>query len=385
MTSHYFHQHSSRVFFTLLTAGLLWACSTPSPESSSATEDSVATEVTITAEQMATIGIRTAAAEERVVPDIVQATGMLDVPPQNLVTVAAVMPGFVEQTSLLQGMRVKKGQTLVTLRHPDYIQLQQDFLETETQFELARLEQTRQEDLASENINAGKTLQQARAEFGRLSARLQGITARLKMINIDPASLKQSGIRNTITILSPISGYVTEVMVNTGMYVAPEKAMFRIVDTEHLHAELQVFEQDILKLKEGQLIRWKLVNDAAERTAHVYLIGKEISGERTVRVHGHLDKHDPELLPGMYFSAIIEVEAEKSSTLPESAFQSFEGIDYVFSAVANGKFRIVRAKKGACVSGVCRFTLENESAQGQFAVSGTRTLLGLLKNVQESD
>lgn len=342
----------------------------------------MADELTLTPEQIGSIGIRTVSPEERVVPDIVQATGMLDVPPQNLVTLAAVMSGFVEKTNLLQGMRVKKGQVLVTLRHPDYIQLQQDFLETETQLELAGQEQTRQEELARENINAGKTLQQARAEYGKLSARLQGISARLKMINIDPAALKKDGIKSTVDVYSPISGFVTEVMVNTGMYVAPEKPMFRIVDTEHLHVELQVFEQDVLKLKDGQLIRWKLVNDASERTARVYLIGREISAERTVRVHGHLDKHDAALLPGMYLSAAIEVEAARSLTLPESAFEVYEGADYLFAANAPGKFRMIRAKKGSCVSGVCRFTLENESPQGLFAVSGTRTLLGLLKNVE---
>lgn len=336
----------------------------------------------LSAEQMKNIGIETVPAENREIPDIVQANGMIDVPPQNLVTVSAVLGGFVQETTLLQGMKVSKGQVIVKLQHPDYIQLQQDYLETISQLELANQELQRQEDLAKENINAQKTLQQAKAEQSRLKAREQGLAGKLRMINIDGAKLQKEGIQQIINVVTPISGYVTEVMINTGMYVAPEKPMLRIVDTEHLHAEVQVFEKDIQRVKVGQLIRLKLANETTERTAKVYLVGKEISSERTVRVHGHLEAHDPDLLPGTFLSARIETSGQSGNTLPESAFEGFEGADYVFAEEGSGTYRMVLVEKGDCAGGYCRFTLVGAN-NGPFVVKGAHTLLGMLMNKSE--
>lgn len=362
---------------------LFAACGAGPDASVETTEAPVSDTLRLSAEQMQSIGVQTAPAEIREVPDIIQANGMLDVPPQNLVTVSAVFGGFVHETTLLQGMRVKKGQVLVTLQHPDYIQLQQDYLETVSQLELAEQELRRQEDLSRENINAEKTLQQARSEHARMQAREKGLEGKLKMINLSGAQIRKDGIRPTISVLSPISGYVTEVMVNAGMFVAQEKPMFRIVDTEHLHAEIQVFEKDIMRIRTGQLIRLRLINENSDRRAKVYLVGKEISGERTVRVHGHLEQHDADLLPGMFFSARVEVGAARGLALPESAFEGFEGADYVFTAAGTDAYRMIPVVKENCAGGYCRFAFAGPEVEGPFVVKGAHTLLGLLKNTGE--
>lgn len=363
--------------------GLLFGCGSQPEVTTEEAAAAASDTLSLSAEQWKTIGIETAGVEMREVPEIIQANGKLDVPPQNLVTVSAVLGGFVKETSLLQGMRVKKGQVLVTLQHPDYIQLQQDYLETVSLLELATQELKRQEDLAKENINAQKTLQQARAEYARMKAREDGLAGKLQMIHLTGDHVKKEGIQQTVQILSPISGFVTEVMVNAGMFVAQEKPMFRIVDTEHLHAELQVFEKDILRVKNGQNIRLRLVNESTDRHATVYLVGKEISEERTVRVHGHMTSHDPNLLPGMFFSARVEVNGEKGKALPESAFEGFEGADYIFVAAGDRVFRMVQVKKESCVAGYCRFSFVGPESEGAVAVKGTHALLGLLKNTEE--
>lgn len=371
--------------YYLFILGAIWSSCGSKPESGPEAEEESAPPDTLslTMDQVKSIGIEVASAEQREVPQIVQANGMLDVPPQNLVTVSAILGGFVHETTLLQGMKVKKGQVIVTLQHPDYIQLQQDYLETRSQLDLASLELKRQEDLSKENINSQKTLEQARADYARMKAREQGLAGKLRMINISTSRLETEGIQQIINVVSPISGYVTEVMVNTGMYVAPEKPMFRIVDTEHLHAEIQVFEKDVPRVKVGQLIRVKLANETTDRLAKVYLVGKEISSERTVRVHGHLEKHDPDLLPGTFLSARIETTGETGNTLPESAFEAFEGADYVFAEESAGTYRMVWVEKGDCAAGYCRFSLNGSAVKRNFVVKGAHTLLGMLMNTSE--
>ena len=370
--------------YTLLLLTLA-ACGTNQSEQATESTETEAAEnkITINEEQVKQIGLLLGRTEIKIVPDLIRANGMLDVPPQNLVSVTAPLGGIVHETHLLQGTRVKKGEVLVTLKDPTYIQLQQEFLEIESLLKLANLELDRQELLAKENINAQKTLQQARNDQAQAEAKHQGLAAKLRLIGIRPEDLKKTGIQETLSIPSPISGFVTQVRINLGSYVTPQQELFRIVDTEHLHAEIQVFEKDVLKIKVGQLIRLRLVDEQMERLAKVYLIGKEISDERTVRVHGHIAKHQEDLLPGMFFSAIIEAGEGKFTTLPEQAFASFEENDYVFISEGKNAFEMVPVNKGTCANGFCSFTSDRDFSGKEIVFKGTYELLGLLKNTGE--
>lgn len=303
-----------------------------------------AQEVALTSDQYKIAGIETGKVETRALSGTVKVNGVLDVPPQNLVSISAPAPGFLKKSDLLQGTRVRKGEVIAVLRNPEFIAEQQAYLETRQelnaargQLEYAEAEYKRQEELARENVNAGKTLQAAKAEYTTLKAKIAGLEAktggqraRLKLLGIDPDRLSPDNFQSEISIHSPTNGYVTEVNVNAGKYVGNTEVMFKIADTKHLHTELTVFEKDILKLKVGQKVRFTLANETRERTATIYLFGREISTDRSIRVHCHLDKEDTALLPGMYFKATVETGASPVDALPESALVSSEGKDYIF-------------------------------------------------------
>lgn len=343
-------------------------------------------EVVLSDEQFKNANIRIGQVEQRSINGTIKANGMLDVPPQNLVTVSAPLGGFVKNTDLLQGMKVQKGQAIVTLEHPDYIQIQQDYLDYSSQMEFLQLEFQRQEALAKENVNAAKALQLSRSNYFSTKAKVQGLQAKLRLINIDPAQLEKTGISSTIHLYAPISGYITQVNVNIGMHVNPTDVMFRIIDNGHLHAEAQVFEKDITKLKVGQKVRFILSKDSRERTAKVYLVGKEITPERTIRVHCHLDQEDPSLIPGMYFSAFIETDNQTVSALPENAVVNFGSKDYVF-VVKNEALRqyvMTEIKKGNSESSYVEVILpDGMPASSPIVVSGAYELLSFLKNKGE--
>ncbi len=356
--------------------------------SSKGADSSMANEVTLSDEQFISIGIQLGSIETRSMSDNIKAHGVLDVPPQNLVSISAPLGGFVKFTELLQGMRVKKGQVVVVLEHPDYIQLQQDYLDNKSQLEFLEQEYTRQIDLSKENVNALKSLQQAKSNYFGTKARVEGLKAKLKLVNIDPAEIEKGEIKNTVSILSPISGFVSQVNVNLGMHVNPTDIMFRIVDVEHVHAEAQVFEKDIPKLKIGQLVRITLTNETKERLAKVYLIGKEITAERTVRVHCHLEGEDPNLIPNTYFSALIETGSNSVSALPESAIVNFEGKHYVFveKDATKHEFELLEISTGASADGFVEVADQKnafENFKGKIVIKGAFELLNVLKNVEE--
>lgn len=363
------------------------ACNNPSEpsESNKETTTLLPNRVQVTPEQARAIQLQLGPVELRNLSAVVKANGMLDVPPQNLVTISAPLGGFVKNTELLQGMKVQKGQTVVVLQHPDYVQLQQDYLEVKSQLEFLKTEYQRQEELARENVNATKVLQQAKSNYEVSLAKSAGLKTKLQLLGIQAEQLSERNLQSTVVIPSPINGFVTQVNVNIGMYVNPTDVMFKIVDTEHLHAELIVYERDIPKIEIGQKVRFTLANESKERLAEVYLVGREIGPDRTVRIHCHLDKEDHNLLPGMYLSAYVEAGPRQVPSLPEEAIVNFEGKDYVFvPGSEQGTYQMIPVVKGVNELGYTELSLGKDLKVGsQVVVKGAYDLLSKLKNSDE--
>ncbi len=354
--------------------------------------------VELTEEQIAVAGITLGKIEQKAISGTIKVNGVLDVPPQQLVSISVPLGGFLKSTKLLQGSRVTKGQLIAVIENPDYIQMQQDYLEAKSQFEFADADYKRQQELAKENINAQKTLQQARSSYEIWLAKKNGLLAKLKMININVSSLDQGNISSTGNVYSPISGYVTEVNVNIGKYVNPTDVLFKIVDTEHLHAELTVFEKDVPAIKIGQKVRFTLANESKERMATVYLIGRAISADRTVRIHCHIDVEDTELLPGMYLKALVETGGALVNALPEEAIVDFQGKKFIITPDGeddheehkeadhkHGKhFSLIEIQTGNSELGYTELLLpEGFDENAEVVIKGAYAILSKLKNSEE--
>lgn len=350
--------------------------------------------VQLTKAQYETAGIEIGSTTTRNLSDVVTANGVIDIPPQNLVSISAPMGGFVRKTELLQGMNVKKGEVIATIENPDFIQIQQDYLETESKLEYAQLEFARQSELSKENVNAQKVFQLASSEVKTQKARLSGLRERLKTAGINMNTLEKGTIVNSAVIVSPISGSVTTVNVNLGKYVNPTDVMFEIVDTDHMHVELSVFEQDIPKIKLGQLVRFTVSNNPdKEHLAKVYLINKKINEDRTVRVHCHLTKDDPGLLPQNFVKAIIETGASPVTALPDQAIVDFDGKSYIFiQNPVNGKdsglvFDMKEVTRGVSENGFSqvKFPEGFDGKNAKIVLKGAYALLSKLKNSEEEE
>lgn len=348
--------------------------------------DEVANSVELTDEQYKIVGVTLGKIEMKALSGAIKVNGMLDVPPQNLVSISAPMGGFLKSTELLQGLKVKKGEVIAVIQNADYIQLQQDYVDTKSQLEYLEADYRRQEELAKENVNSQKTLLQSKTQYQSMMAKVGGLKAKLSLLGINTSQIESGNFQNTITLYAPISGYVTQVNVNIGMFVNPTDVMFKIVDTEHLHAELTVFEKDVPKLKIGQKVRFTLANETVERVATVYLIGREIQEDRTVRIHCHLDKEDEQLLPGMYLKAYVEAGTQSVPALPNEAIVTFEGNNYVFENVPSDEkgthhFKMIQVVTGVSELGYTEVQLpKGINAESSLVIKGAYDILSKMKN-----
>jgi cobalt-zinc-cadmium efflux system membrane fusion protein len=308
----------------------------------------------------------------------------------------------------LQGSRVKKGQRIATIENLDFIQIQQDYLEAKSQFDFASADYQRQQELAKENVNSQKVLQQSKSNYQTWQAKYNGLKEKLNVLNINVPTVEKGDLGSTINLFSKIDGYVTEVNVNIGKFVNPTDVLFEIVDTEHLHAELIIFEKDVPKLKIGQKVRFTLANETKERLATVYLIGREISEDRTIRIHCHIDEEDKELLPGMYLMAVVETGGALVPAIPNEAVIDYQGKKYMFVVLeeaghadanhdqkpknetneekADGgmQFKMQEIETGNSELGYTQITLpETLEDDTEVVVKGAYSLLSKLKNSEE--
>lgn len=314
---------------------------------------------------------------------VIKSTGILDVPPENKSTVCAYFGGYVKTISLLQGQKVKQGEVLFTLENPEYIQVQQDFLEAKSLLTYLKADYERQKDLSSDNVSSKKVFMKAESDYKITYARFESLKRKLQLMNISPAGVSETNLRNTIAVTAPISGYVTSVSASKGMFLNPSDVALMIIRTDHMHIELSIFEQDLSKVKIGQEVSFRLQNSSTLYSATVYLINKAIDQEkRSIKVHCHLvNEKDAELFtPGMYVEAEIFASNEKAMALPIEAVVALNQKHYVLIKKSGNKdgyvFDQIEVKSGQYSAGfveVLNFRTFDEKAE--FLTSGAFNLI----------
>lgn len=244
------------------------------------------------------------------------------------------MGGYITKTPLLVGDKVKKGQILVSLENPEFIELQQQYLEVAEQLNYLKSEFNRQKTLFDENITSQKNFLKSESTYKSSLAHYNGLRKKMTMLNINPTSVEQGNLTSTINLYSPIEGFITKVNINNGMPVSPADVIMEIVDTDHIHLELSVFEKDILHIKKDQKILFK-IPEASDKTfeAEVHLVGTTIDETtRTVKVHGHiLNESDANFIVGMFVEANILTEAFTAHALPKNAILGGEESNFVLA------------------------------------------------------
>lgn len=315
---------------------ILVSCSSNSDRSTNEEAGAVATTADIyelTTEQFQSSNLTLGTLETTTFHAVVKAIGIIDVPPANIAAVSSYFGGTVKDIQLLPGEYVKKGQRLFILENPDYVQMQQEYLEAKGQLSYLKSDYERQKNLAQDNVTSQKNFLKAESDYTVTSVKAESLGKKLTLMNINPNTLTVDNIRTTISVPSPISGYVTKVGISRGSFLNPSQTAVTIVDTDHMHLELSIFEKDLPSIQKGQTIKFRIQEDDNEEyDASVYLVNRTVDIEkRNIGIHGHLtdEKLAGRLNPGMYVEADIYTTTESKISLPAEAVVEIESRYYV--------------------------------------------------------
>lgn len=310
----------------------------------------------------------------------IKANGIFDVPPENRVSVSAYFAGYVKNISLLPGDAVKKGQVLFTIENPEYVQMQQDFLEAKGRLNYLKSDYERQKLLLDDQVTSKKNFLKAESEYTVTLVQFQSLKKKLGLMNINANALTGENISAVIRVLSPLSGYVTSIETGKGMFLNPSDVAMTITNTDHLHIELKIFEKDLPKVKVGQIIRIKLQNDGKKvYEAKVHLVNKAINIEnRTIDVHGDLVNEDDAKLfaPGMYVETEILTGTEKMPALPQESVANIEQDFFVLVKQNATSFKRMPIKIGATDNGFVQIiNADDFDSNTEFLTKGAFNLI----------
>ncbi len=304
-----------------------------------ATQEESPNKASLTEAQMKSIEIELGTIEQKQLTASVKANGVLKVPNQNKAAVNSIYSGVIKSLLVQPGGNVSKGQTIATIANPEFIQAQSEYLNLNPRISLAELEVKRQRELNAGNAGALKNLQSAETQLRTLRTAKATYAQQIQLMGINPASLRIGKLVSVLAVRSPISGVISNVIAKMGSYVDVSTVIAEIVDNSQLHLDLFVYEKDLPKLKNNQVIHFTVTNNPGkEYDAQIYSLGSSFEGDsKTVSVHAKVQGVKTGLIDGMNVTAIISLNQSTVPAVPSNAIVTIDGQDFIFVVAEENK------------------------------------------------
>lgn len=378
-----------KYFISFLVLLALNACSSKEPKNSTTnTKDSTISSnlVQLDKDQLLQANLKMAVLEKGTASMEVHLNGKIDVPPTALASVSIPMGGYVQDINLIPGNYVKKGSTIATIKDPQFVQLQEDYLSAKAKSVYLSQDMDRQKLLLQQDAVSKKTFQLLQSEFNTNAIALKGLAEKLKLINIDPSTLSIDKISSKVNLIAPISGYVSKVNINRGKYVAPTEVLLELIDPNDVHAAITIYEKDITLFKEGMKGKVVLANEPNKSyPVTVLAVSKNLDDDKSGLLHCHFASVPKNMLPGMFLTADFLVNNANTVIVPINAIQRFQGVDYIFIQQSANQFEAKQVTVGT-INKTTAAILNPEATEWlgkNIVVENAYSLLGKLMNKSE--
>lgn len=293
--------------------------------SGAASADGSHPRVTLTGAVVQNLGVRTARVERGTLSKRIRAVGRVTYDETRLAHVHPRAAGWIEGLTVrAEGEPVKKGQELASLYAPDILSAQVDFL------------------IATEPQTPGAL--KVKADKARNLLRLLGVP---EAVIRDIERTRET--RNTVPVLAPADGVLTQLMAREGMYVTPGSEMFTLADLGTVWVLVDVFEHQLSSVAPGMAARMTVPaypGRTWEGTVD-YLYPDLDPKSRTLRVRLVFPNPGLELKPNMFADlTILGAPAADTLKIPREALIQTGERTSVVKALGGGRFQPVDVVTG---------------------------------------
>lgn len=292
-------------------------------------------QVVISTQKVQKLGVRTEAAQLRVLNKVVRASGRIVPDERRVYEITPKFEGYVERLFVnVTGQPITKGQPLFEAYSPELVSAQREYA------------------IAAQGVAALKGADsQAQSGMQQLA---KSSLLRLKNWDISDEQVKalsSTGVtQRTLTFRSPASGIVMEKKAVQGMRFMPGEVLYQVADLSRIWVIADVFEQDLAAVKNGAQAQVN-INAYPDKTFYgvvTYVYPTLTAETRTVPVRVELANPGLLIKPGMF--AQVELQATtraQAVTVPLSAMIDSGTRQIVLVQVKEGRFEPREVTTGA--------------------------------------
>lgn len=291
--------------------------------------------VMLSSEKQQLIGVRTAEVRRERLTRTIRTVGRVEADETKIARIHVKIAGWVEKVYVdFVGKLVKKGQPLFSLYSPELVSTQQEYL-------IARRGQKYLGDSPYAEVAQGA------------DSLLRASRDRLRLWDISEEQiqkLEETGeVTRTMTLYSPIDGFVMHRNLYEQMYVKPDMQLYEIADLSTIWVYVDIYEYEAPYVQLGQTATMRLS----------YFPGKAYAGKvtyiyptldpktRTVRVRLEFPNPDIELKPDMYADVELQIDYGVQTLVPAEAVLDSGIRQIVFLAKPGGFFVPQEIRVGA--------------------------------------
>jgi len=327
-------------------------------------------QVDISPEQQQLIGVKTVKVSLKTIQKVIRTVGRIEADERKQATINTKIEGWIEKLHVdYTGRYIKKGEPLVEIYSPELLATQQEFLAL---IKWAKQPGDKKKD---------DTLSLMLSKDAEVS--LDAARQRLRLWDISEDQIKQIEQTGkpfrTLTLYSPVSGFVTQKMAVQGMKVLPGEKLFDIADLSVIWIIADIYEYEMPLVKVGQQAKITLS----------YFPGKELSSKidyiyptmsadtRTAKIRLTLPNPQGLLKPQMFTNVEIRISLGQKLVVPESAVidtgtsqvvyvdkgeGAFEPREIELGLRADGSVEVLRGvKAGEKVAASANFLIDSEA------------------------
>lgn len=315
---------------------------TPQGAQEEVQEEAPTVEIPLDKQQM--IGVKTVEVMEHQLKKKIRTVGRIEYDERRLTTVNMKFEGWIEKLHAdYSGKYVKRGTPLAEIYSPELLATQQEFINA-----------LKWAGKDGEAANASmKTMLSKDAESLVVAAR-----QRLKLWDISDEQIKkieETGrpIR-TMTLYSPVSGYIVQKMAFQGMRAMPGEKLFDIADLSTVWIVAEVYENELGLVKQGQKAMISLSYfPGKEINAVIDYIYPALSAEtRTAKVRFTVANPGIQLKPQMFTNVEITIPVGKKLAIPAEAVLETGTRQIVYVDKGDGYLEPREVKTGVKVEGM---------------------------------
>ena len=307
-----------------------------------AEEEAPTVEIPLDKQQM--IGVRTVEVMEHQLKKVIRTVGRIEYDERRLSTVNMKFEGWIEKLHAdYSGKYVKKGTPLAEIYSPELLATQQEFINA--------LKWAGQNSGAENGSMKGMLNNDARSL-------VEAARQRLKFWDISDEQIKrieESGkpVR-TMTLYSPVSGYVVQKMAFQGMRAMPGEKLFDIADLGTVWIVAEVYENELALVKQGQRAMISMSYfPGREISAVIDYVYPVLSAEtRTAKVRFTVPNPGMQLKPQMFTNVEITIPVGKKLAIPAEAVLETGTRQVVYVDKGDGYFEPREVKTGVKVEGM---------------------------------